>query len=71
MATLEELELNNLNGNALRNAIAITPIVPDSIVAQIEKAIKDGKTFDYYPTHYLLALNNGALGISITRPRHF
>lgn len=67
VATMEELELNNLNGNALRNAIAITPIVPDSIVAQIEKAIKDGKTFDYYPTHYLLALNNGALGISITQ----
>ena len=47
--------------------IVITPIIPSNIVSQIEKAIKDGKKYDYYPTYYRLSLNNGALKISVSQ----
>lgn len=67
LETVEKLNLSNINGNDLRNAIVITPIIPSNIVSQIEKAIKDGKKYDYYPTYYRLSLNNGALKISVSQ----
>ena len=64
--TLEQVSLTKINNNDLRNAIVITPLIPDNIVATIEKAIKEGKNYDYYPTHYKITISNGALNISVS-----
>jgi len=59
----------DVNDNQVRNAISIKPIIPNSALAAIEKAIKDGETANYYATNYKITINNGSLGISVDQAR--
>lgn len=65
--TLEKINLSVINDYDLRSAIEITPIIPNNITAAIEKAIKEGKEYEYYPTHYKLTLNHGALNLKVNK----
>ena len=53
-----------LNTNDLRNQIRISPIVPNTILADIESARQRGENLVYYPTTYKYTINASALGIT-------
>lgn len=56
----------DIQANDVRNAMTIQPIVPENILAQIEKALENGETLTYYATDFKWTLNNSELGISVT-----
>ena len=63
---LSERALNTINTNKLRNAIEITPIIPNSILEIIENELRNGNQISYYATEYKITLKNGALNISVS-----
>ena len=55
----------SLTTNEVRNAMTLSPIVPNDVLVAIQSAIENGEELSYFPTDYRFTLDNGKLGISV------
>lgn len=56
----------SVQADDVRNAMSIKPIVPSSVLAQIQTALEDGETLTYYATDYKWTLESSKIGLSVS-----
>jgi hypothetical protein len=67
---IETLDVD-LTANEVRNALTINPIIPGNILLQIEVAVEQGETFQYFPNTFHYTLNAGVLSLSENQGKQF
>jgi capsular polysaccharide biosynthesis protein len=61
----------DLTANEVRNALSISPIIPDDILTQIQVALEKGETFQYFPNTFRYTLDAAALSLNETQGKQF
>ena len=67
---IEQLNFD-VTANEARNALSITPVVPNNIITLIQAAVEKGETFSYFPTTFKYTLDASAISISESEGKQF
>jgi hypothetical protein len=67
---IEQLNVD-VTANEARNALSITPIVPNNVITLIQAAVEKGETFSYFPTTFKYTLDASAISISESDGKQF
>lgn len=69
-SVIESLNVD-VTANEARNALSITPIVPNNVITLIQAAVERGETFSYYPTTFRYTLDAASISISEEQGKQF
>jgi hypothetical protein len=66
---LQEASLDDITTTDFRSHLSIQPIIPNNVVQLIEQGIERGEQITYYSTEYKLAVDVGALDITVEQAK--
>jgi len=66
---LQEASLDDITTTDFRSHLSIQPIIPNNVVQLIEQGIERGEQITYYATEYKLAVDVGALDITVEQAK--